>query len=191
MQKGVQAMAFVRLAIAVGALFSVVGSSAYADVVYTFTADPFTSNLTGSFTVTDSAYISQTITTSDITEFSFTAPNPVFVFSNSTANLIVANGPISLNSSGDLLPNGAQLVMTSLSSSDSLTLTLTGFNVNDVSWQQVASSEGGATGTGTFAHPQPVPEPSSFLLLASCAAVVFGWRRLRGVNPVEVDRPCE
>jgi hypothetical protein len=188
MQKGVHAMANVRLAIALGALFFVVGSSANADVVYTFQADPFTSNLTGSFAVTDSAYFNQTITTSDITAFSFTAPNPVFVFSNSTSSLIVDNGPILLNNSGDLIPNEAQLVITSLSSLDSLTLTLTGFNVNDVSWLQVASSEGGATGTGTFTHVPPLsaaPEPSSFLFLASGGAVLLGWRRLRAVTPAE------
>ena len=71
----------------------------------------------------------------------------------------------------------------STSSRDSLQLSGTGSILNDFSWKATQANTFGSVNTGQVfpaSTQQPVPEPSTILLLGSGVAGLIFWRRKRG-----------
>jgi hypothetical protein len=161
-------------------------SWARADFMYSLPSPVNPGDLTGFFTVKDSAVASGQIFVGDITGYSFTRTfingDPAEIFAGP---ITLNNPPIRVNASGDLvasLPN-AELLVTAVPSGDQLSLRVDG--TNHITWLVIPSGEGTPyTGTATVTHPpftSAVREPASVALLASGVPLMllFGWRRRR------------
>jgi hypothetical protein len=185
-------MFVVRLMIAFGTFFTLAASSAHAGYMYTFTRTSG-ANLAGSFTTVTDPVDPSIVSSSDITAFSFTVTGTITeTFNNSNAVISDAdsNFPIHIDGSGNLLPNSVGgdpvLAIKSTVNGDELRLDVTTTPNPDnsgsyiVQWKDIPSGEGSTPSGSGFFTPFPtssVPEPTSFILLASGAALAYGWRR--------------
>ena len=175
-------------------------SWARADFMYTFTNDTGQSpTVSGFFDVSQAAINSGSITMgSDITTFSLILHiSPTVTWDNTTVTSVtVLNGPIKVDSSGNLVPNtsgsesGLRFRIGSGANFDDLILNVTRTGAvpppNLIDWNANLGFEGESfDGSGSVAPSQigggAVPEPASVVLLASGAPVVLllGWRRRR------------